>query len=65
VRCPFYKSESVKVHQKNGHAYSTMYRRVDCQRFLWECRNTGFSGLPPGEDRADRGLLGPTYDRAP
>lgn len=49
ISCPFCKSENLKIHQKNGHAYSTMFRCVDCGRFFSERRFTGYSGLklPP------------------
>jgi transposase-like protein len=45
IYCPFCKSEACKVHQKNGHAYSTMYRCVNCGRFFSERRFTPYSGL--------------------
>lgn len=45
ISCPFCKSEACKVHQKNGHAYSTMYRCLDCDRFFSERRFTPYSGL--------------------
>jgi transposase-like protein/IS1 family transposase len=47
--CPHCQSQNLKVHQKNGHAYSIMYRCVDCQRFFSERRFSGYSGLrlPP------------------
>jgi transposase-like protein/IS1 family transposase len=49
IACPFCKSENLKIHQKNGHAYSTMYRCLQCDRFFSERRFTGYSGLklPP------------------
>ena len=49
IACPHCQSQNLKVHQKNGHAYSTMYRCVDCQRFFSQRRFTGYSGLrlPP------------------
>jgi transposase-like protein len=49
IKCPFCMSESCKVHQKNGGAYSTMFRCMDCGRFYSERRFTGYSGLklPP------------------
>ncbi len=49
MNCPFCKSENLKVHQKNGHAYSTMYCCLGCNRFFSERRFTGYSGLklPP------------------
>jgi len=45
IKCQFCESEKLKVHQKNGHAYSTMYRCADCKRFFSERRFTGYSGL--------------------
>jgi transposase-like protein/IS1 family transposase len=45
MRCPFCKSENLKLHQKNGHACCTMFRCVDCKRFFSERRFTGYSGL--------------------
>jgi len=49
IACPFCKSGNLKIHQKNGHAYSTMYRCMECSRFFSERRFTGYSGLklPP------------------
>lgn len=49
MNCPHCESHQFKVHQKNGHALSTMYRCVDCRRFFSERRFTGYSGLklPP------------------
>jgi transposase-like protein/IS1 family transposase len=49
IACPFCGSENLKVHQKNGHAYSTMFRCLACDRFFSERRFTGYSGLklPP------------------
>lgn len=45
IQCPFCKSEACKVHQKNGHAYSTMYRCLDCEHFFSERRFTPYSRL--------------------
>ncbi len=45
IRCPYCESENLKVHQKNGHACSTMYRCADCKRFFSERRFTAYSGL--------------------
>ncbi len=45
MQCPFCKSERLKTHQKNGHAYSTMFRCVPFKRFFSERRFTGYSGL--------------------
>ncbi len=45
VNCPFCESQKLRVHQKNGHAYSTMYRCLKCNRFFSERRFTGYSGL--------------------
>ena len=49
MQCPFCNSKALRVHQKNGHAYSTMYRCLACKRFFSERRFTGYSGLklPP------------------
>lgn len=49
MQCPFCGGDNLKVHQKKGHAYSTMYRCVPCKRFFSERRFTGYSGLklPP------------------
>lgn len=49
MECPHCKSQQFKVHQKNGHALSTMYRCVICNGFFSERRFTGYSGLklPP------------------
>lgn len=45
MECPHCGSEALKVHQKNGHAYSIMYCCLDCNRFFSERRFTGYSGL--------------------
>jgi len=45
IKCPFCKSQNLKVHQKNGHAYSAIYRCADCERFFSERRFTGYHGL--------------------
>jgi transposase-like protein len=45
ISCPFCGSEKMKAHQRNGHAYSTMYRCLDCNGFFSERRFTGYSGL--------------------
>jgi IS1 family transposase/transposase-like protein len=49
MNCPHCNGIHLKVHQKNGHAYSTMFRCADCSRFFSERRFTGYSGLklPP------------------
>lgn len=49
MNCPFCRSGSLKVHQRNGEPYSTMYRCLGCNRFFSERRFTGYSGLklPP------------------
>lgn len=54
IRCPFCQSENLKVHQKNGHAYSTMYRCADCKRFFSERRFTGYSGLKLPPDKINQ-----------
>ncbi len=41
MNCPFCNSKRLKVHQKNSHAYSTMFRCADCKRFFSE-RRDGF-----------------------
>jgi len=38
MNCPFCKGRNLKVHQRNGHAFSTMYRCVSCNRFFSERR---------------------------
>lgn len=45
IQCPFCKSESYKVHQRNGHTCNTIYRCMDCERCFSERRFTGYSGL--------------------
>jgi transposase-like protein len=45
IHCPFCESQNLKIHRKNGHAHSTMYRCVDCKKFFSERRFTGYSGL--------------------
>jgi IS1 family transposase/transposase-like protein len=49
MHCPSCKSKNLKVHQRNGHAYSTIYRCLGCSLFFSERRFTGYSGLklPP------------------
>jgi transposase-like protein/IS1 family transposase len=49
MNCPFCNSQQFRVHQKNGHSYSTMFRCVACRRFFSERRFSGYSGLklPP------------------
>jgi len=49
IRCPHCDSESYRVHQRNGHALSTMYRCLACKGFFSERRFTGYAGLklPP------------------
>jgi len=49
MNCPFCSSRNLKVHQKNGHAFSTMFRCANCKRFFSERRFTGYAGLklPP------------------
>jgi transposase-like protein/IS1 family transposase len=49
MNCPHCESQQFKVHQRNGHALSTMYRCVACRGFFSERRFTGYSGLklPP------------------
>jgi IS1 family transposase/transposase-like protein len=49
MKCPHCNGEQFKVHQKNGHALSTMYRCVSCRGFFSERRFSGYSGLklPP------------------
>jgi len=49
MNCPHCESQQFKVHQRNGHALSTMYRCVSCRGFFSERRFTGYSGLrlPP------------------
>ncbi len=32
MNCPFCESENQKVHQRNGHAYNTIYRCLGCNR---------------------------------
>ena len=54
IHCPFCKSENLKIHQKNGHAYSTMYRCADCKRFFSERRFTGYSGLKLSPEKINR-----------
>ena len=45
MNCPHCNGSQFKVHQRNGHAYSTMFRCADCKRFFSERRFTGYSGL--------------------
>lgn len=52
--CPHCNGVHVKVHQKNGHAYSTMYRCVPCKRFFSERRFTGYSGLKLTPEKISR-----------
>lgn len=49
MNCPHCESQQFKIHQKNGHALSIMYRCVACRGFFSERRFTGYSGLklPP------------------
>ena len=49
MNCPHCESQQFKIHQKNGHALSTMYRCIACRGFFSERRFTGYSGLklPP------------------
>ena len=49
MNCPHCESQQFKVHQRNGHALSTIYRCVSCKGFFSERRFTGYSGLklPP------------------
>jgi transposase-like protein/IS1 family transposase len=49
MNCPHCQSQQFKIHQKNGHALSIMYRCVSCRGFFSERRFTGYSGLklPP------------------
>src|SRR5258706_292203 len=45
MNCPHCSSQQFKIHQKNGHTLSTMYRCVLCRGFFSERRFTGYSGL--------------------
>ena len=49
MNCPHCEGQQIKIHQRNGHALSTMYRCVSCRGFFSERRFTGYSGLklPP------------------
>jgi len=49
MNCPHCQNQQFKIHQRNGHALSTMYRCVACRGFFSERRFTGYSGLklPP------------------
>jgi len=38
MRCPHSERQQFKIHQKNGHALSTMYRCVSCRGFFSERR---------------------------
>jgi IS1 family transposase/transposase-like protein len=49
MNCPHCEGQQIKIHQRNGHALSTMYRCISCRGFFSERRFTGYSGLklPP------------------
>ncbi|HKV05262.1 MAG TPA: hypothetical protein VJO53_09175 [Candidatus Acidoferrales bacterium] len=54
MSCPFCNGQRLEVHQKNGRAYSTMFRCADCNRFFSERRFTGYSGLKLPPDKIAR-----------
>jgi len=45
IQCPFCKSESYKVHQRNGHACNTIYRCLGCNRCFSGRRFSPYAGL--------------------
>ncbi len=44
IQCPFCKSESYKVHQRNGHSDNTIYRCLGCNRCFSGRRFSPYAG---------------------
>jgi len=54
MQCPHCESESLKVHQRNGHACNTIYRCMDCLRCFSERRFSPYSGLKLAPEKVNQ-----------